>query len=129
MRRYTRKLATFVTLAFVLSIFTPLLLCGGTSFTKAEASDCCRAMDFKCHKNEGDGPCCKHQSIAPLNLAITSAVELAPAQPLTTIGLLPVIANSGLLASQCRHQLFIFSSGHSPPETVPLFLINSTLLI
>jgi hypothetical protein len=129
MRQYTRKIARLLTVAFVLSAFTPLLLCGGSSFTKAEASDCCRAMDFKCHKNDGNGACCQHQSVAPLNLAITSALKLAPPQPLATIGLLPVVATGGVLGSQSCHQVFDFLPGHSPPGTVPLFLFHSTLLI
>src|SRR2546423_13126527 len=126
MRRYTRKLARVLTAAFVLSIFTPLLLCGGTSFTKVEASDCCRAMDSKCHKTNGDDPCCKHQSVAPLNLAISSAPQLAPPQALVAFSLLPVVLGTAPVSSQFHRQFFQFFHGHSPPEAVPLFLFHST---
>ncbi|PYV02372.1 MAG: hypothetical protein DMG26_11530 [Acidobacteria bacterium] len=129
MYRYSRRLAQLLTLAFLASIFAPFLLCGGGSLTQAEASDCCRAMQFKCHKSDGDGACCKHQTVAPLHLAITSPSELRPPQPLATLGLLPVAASGGLLGTQSPHQLFDLFSGHSPPETAPLFLLNSTLLI
>lgn len=129
MRRYSRRLAKFLTVAFVVSIFTPLLLCGGDSFTKAEASDCCRAMGLKCHKNNSDSACCKHQNVGPLDLAVTSAAQLAPPQPLATIGLFPIVAKGGLLENQTGHRLFELFSGHSPPENVPLFILHSTLLI
>src|SRR5438132_4204177 len=126
MRWYARKVAILLLVGFGLLIFTPLLLCGGSSFSKSEASDCCRAMDYKCHKSEGDGPCCKHESVAPLHLAIHSPSELAPPpQPLATVSLLPIIAND-LFGAQSRHHLFVLIPGHSPPETVSLFLFNST---
>ena len=129
MRATSRKAGQLLTAIFTLSVFAPLLLCGGSSFTKAEASDCCRAMGSQCQKNKSNNPCCKHEAVAPLHLAVTSTSELAPPQPLATISLLPVAASDGLLGRQSRHQLFDFLQGHSPPESVPLFIFHSTLLI
>ena len=127
-RRHVRSLAKLLTLTFGLSAFAPLLLCGGGSPTKTEASACCRAMQFQCHKTDGDSACCKHQSVAPLQPAMASASPLAP-QPLATLGLLPVGVAGGLLANQSRQRLIDSLLVHSPPEGVPLFLFHSTLLI
>lgn len=129
MRRYSREFASLLTLLFAVSGFSPLLLCGGSSFTKAEASDCCRAMQFKCHKNNGDEPCCKHRTVAPLHLALTSTFEVAAPQPPALRTLVPIVAGSELLTRQAGHQFSDLFAGHSPPETVPLFLLHSTLLV
>jgi hypothetical protein len=130
MRRHLRGLAKFVLLAFALSVFTQSLLCGAGSFTKSEASECCRAMLFKCHATEADSACCKHETIAPLHLAITPARLLAPRQPLATVSVLPVAAAAGaLLGNQCGHRIFDLFPAHSPPEGVSLFLLLATFLI
>jgi hypothetical protein len=129
MRRHVRSLARLVTLAFALSLLVPFLLCGAGSVTRVEASACCRAMQFKCHRADGDGACCKHQSVAPVQLGIASASQVAPPQPLATVGVLPVVVTGGLLESQFGNRLFDLSFAHSPPGGVPLFLFHSTFLI
>jgi len=118
-----------MTLAFGLSAFVPFLLCGGGSPTKAEASACCRAMQFKCHKTDGDSACCKHQSVAPLQPAIASASVVAPPQPLATVGVLSITVTGGSLAGQFGDRLLDLFPAHSPPGSVPLFLFHSTFLI
>jgi hypothetical protein len=127
-RRHVRSFARLVTLAFGLSTFAPFLLCGGFP-TKAEASACCRAMQFKCHKADGDSACCKHQRIAPLQPAIASASQATPPQPLATVGLLPAAVTARSLASNFGQLLFDLFPAHSPPGSVPLFLFHSTFLI
>jgi len=129
MRRHVRSLARLVTLAFAVSVFVPFLLCGADSVTKAEASACCRAMQFKCHKTDGESPCCKHQSVAPVQPAISSASQVAPPQPLATVGVLPIAVTGSLLAGQFGDRLFDLFPAHSPPGSVPLFLFHSTFLI
>src|SRR5215472_8029277 len=129
MRRHARRLARSVTLAYALSVFVPFLLCGAGPVTKTESSACCRAMQFKCHKAHGDGPCCKHQSVAPVQSAIASASQVPPLQPLATVGVLPIAVTGGLLGRQFCHRLFDLSPAHAPPGNVPLFLFHSTLLI
>ena len=130
MRRHVRGLAKLVVFAFALSAFTQFLLCGAGSFTKSEASECCRAMQFKCHATEADSACCEHETIAPLHLAITPVRLLAPRQPLATIGVLPVAAAAGaLVGNQCGHRIFDLFPAHSPPEGVSLFLLLATFLI
>src|SRR5215467_277264 len=128
MRRCARKITILLLVGFGLLIFSPLLLCGGSSFTKSEASDCCRAMDYKCNNSKSNGPCCKHESVAPLHLAIHSPSELSPPQPLATVGVLSITGNE-LFGNQSGHHLLILLPGHSPPESVALFLFHSTLLI
>jgi len=123
------SLARLMTLAFALSVFVPFLLCGAGSVTKAEASACCRAMQFKCHKTDGESGCCKHQSVAPVQPAISSASQVAPQQPLAAVGVLPSAFTGGLLGSQFGHRLFDLFPAHSPPGGVPLFLFHSTFLI
>jgi hypothetical protein len=86
-------------------------------------------MQFKCHKKDAEGACCKHQTITPLHLAVTSISELAPPQPVALIGLAPILASGDLLRGQPGHQVFDLFPGHSPPETIPLFIFHSALLI
>jgi hypothetical protein len=129
MRRHMRSLGSLVTLAFALSVFVPFLLCGAGSVTKAEASACCRAMRFKCHKADGDGACCKHQSVAPVPPGITSASQVSPPRPLATVGVLTIAAAGGSLAGQFGDRLFDLFPAHSPPGSIPLFLFHSTFLI
>ncbi|PYV09675.1 MAG: hypothetical protein DMG23_10190 [Acidobacteria bacterium] len=118
MRGQLLNLAKFLIVAFALSIFMPLLLCGGGSFTKAEASNCCRALQFECQQKDGAGACGKHQTITPVHLAVTSASELAPPQPLTLIGLAPVLSSGDLLRGQVGHHLFNLFPRHFPPEAI-----------
>src|SRR6516165_10692347 len=112
-RRHVRSFAKLVTLAFGLSAFAPFLLCGGGSPTKVEASACCRAMQFKCHKTDGDSACCNHQSVAPFQPAIASGSPLAPPQPLATINVLPIPVTGGALAGQFGDRLFDLFPAHS----------------
>ena len=128
-RRHVRSFAKLVTLAFGLSAFAPFLLCGGGFPTKAEASACCRAMQFQCHKTDGESACCKHQSVAPVQPAISSASQVAPPQPLATVGVLPIAVTGSLLAGQFGDRLLDLFPAHSPPGSVPLFLFHSTFLI
>jgi len=128
-RRHVRSFAKLVTLAFGLSAFAPFLLCGGGFPTKAEASACCRAMQFQCHKTNGDSACCKHQSVAPVPPGITSASQVSPSRPLATVGVLPVAVTARSLASHFGQRLFDLFPAHSPPGSVPLFLFHLILLI
>jgi hypothetical protein len=129
MRRHVRSLARLETLAFAISVFVPFLLCGAGLVAKEEASACCRAMQFKCHKTDGDSACCKQQSVAPPQPAIASASQLAPPQPQATVGLLPADLTCGLLGNQSGHRVIEQFPVHSPPDGVPLFLFHSTFLI
>ena len=127
--RHVRSFAKLLTLAFGLSAFAPFLLCGGGSPTKMEASACCRAMQFQCHKTDGESACCKHQSVAPLQPAIASGSPLTPPQPLATVGVLWTPVKGGALAGQFGDRLFDLFPAHAPPGSVPLFLFHSTFLI
>ena len=128
MRRHVRSFAKLLTLAFGLSPFAPFLLCGSGSPTKLEASACCRAMQFKCHKTDGDGACCKHERVTPVQPAIASASHLAP-PPLATVGVLPIAVTGGSRAAQYGDRQLDLFPAHSPPGSVPLFLFHSILLI
>ena len=129
MRRHVRSLARLLTLAFGLSVSVPFLLCGVGPVTSLEASACCRAMQFKCHKADGGSACCKHLSAAPVQPAIASASRLGPPHALATVGVLPVALINRLFPGQLGGRLFDEFAAHSPPGRVPLFLLHSTFLI
>lgn len=130
MRLVLRRLvwpAIFVVLGGFLS---PVLLCGrGAITTEQEASSCCRAMSYACHKSDGGGPCCKHKMTSPAPVAVVTAARgLSCPQPVLLAVLLPSLANFSALPG-LSYVSFPLIGGHSPPGNVPLFVLHSSLLI
>lgn len=97
--------------------------------TEQQESSCCRAMGYACHKSAGGGPCCKHKMTAPAPVAVVTAARgLSCPQPVLLAVLLPPLAIFSALPGS-SHVSFPLMGGHSPPGNVPLFVLNSSLLI
>jgi hypothetical protein len=111
-------------------LLAPTLICGADSRTPQEAaSACCRAMNFACHQRNTSSACCEHEGPPPPEVAVVSTVKkVARSQPLATIALFPVQPSAEAARQQGR-ELPSFFPGHSPPTDIPLFLLNSILLI
>jgi hypothetical protein len=124
-----RVLVRLLAISLVFSVLGPSLVCGGGPTTTREASDCCRAMHFACHKAKGGGTCCKHQAsaAAPLAVAALSRSPIAPQPSFTAAFLAAGSALQPLLPSASFSNLS--AARHPPPTGPPLFLVNSALLI
>ncbi len=124
-----RGLARFLAASLVFSLLGPSVLCGGGFTTKQDATDCCRAMHFACHKRDGNGSCCKHEASAPTPVAVAPRPHgLADRQIQATSALLRALNPSPLLAPAARF-CFALLEDHPPPRHVPLFLLHSIFLI
>ena len=124
-----RGLARFLAAALVFSTSGPSVLCGGGVTTKQDATDCCRAMHFACHKRDGNGSCCKHDVSAPAPMAVAPRPHsLVDKQPRATGSFLPAIDPLPLLVPAARSGLAL-SEDHPPPQDVPLFLLHSIFRI
>ncbi len=124
-----RVLPRLLAISLVFSVLGPGLVCGDGPTTKQEASDCCRAMHFACHKTNGGGTCCKHQASAraPLAVATLARSPVAPQPSFTAAFLAASSAFEPLVPSASFSTQS--AARHPPPTGPPLFLLHSALLI
>lgn len=122
-----RAVARVVALSLVFSLLGPALLCGLPPAPPNDASDCCRAMRFACHEQDGNRVCCNQPVSTPSLVAVPTQVRrlVNPLPSLT--GALLSAAETPLLA--LRSVCLSSTSLHPPPGNVPLFLLHSALLI
>src|SRR5487761_171634 len=128
MRRGLKSAGGCLVLLVGVSFLAPAFQCGGGSTTAAETMACCRSMGSACHKAHGNGACCKHQ-VSGLSsmIAAPPSAHVSGVQASLSAALLPAAACD--LTTRPEHRFFSFSVAHSPPASVPLFLLHSTLLI
>jgi hypothetical protein len=128
MRRLSRNLTGTLILTLMALVFGPLLLCGSGPMSKAEASACCRAMHFQCHRDGRTSACCEHQEFAPLHVTLSTAQDSVAMHPQIAGTVLGSVPTLNVPQPRSAWDLFPVSS-HSPPKLVPLFLRNSSLRI
>lgn len=124
----TRWLARTLALALTLALLTPTLMCGWSPATEKDAQACCRAMHMACHRGHANSACCQSKPSTPQLTAVTQPLRshFTAMRPEQT-AVLPATVQGPAM-----HWNYLDSpqtSGHSPPGRVPVFLINSTLLI
>lgn len=120
----TRVLA----LGVAVTLLVPAFLCGWSPATEKDAQACCRAMQMSCHRSQQSSACCQSKPSTPQLVAVTQPArsDSAAAQPEQT-SVLPAATGQAMMrwAYWCTPEV----GGHSPPGRVPVFLLNSTLLI
>jgi len=129
MRPLSRLLAGTLTVTLVLLVFGPFLLCGGGSTNKAEMATCCRAMHFQCHKKDGLSSCCDHETVDALHVTLSIARDGNSVQPQLAWAPLADAVRTDEWHARAGYSTFPLSPIHSPPQSTPLFLRHSTLLI
>ncbi|HKS97294.1 MAG TPA: hypothetical protein VJV74_14320 [Terriglobia bacterium] len=133
-RRFTRRSsfrlpARLVAVLLPLSLLAPTLLCGVQAISPRDASACCRAMKFACHRGDTYSACCERQAPEPSRLAIIAPVRKSThSQPMLAVSLLPIAAMNAT-PSGWQRAPSASDTGHAPPGEVPLFLLHSILLI
>jgi|SRR5579863_3476077 len=120
--------ARCVTAVLSLTLLAPALACGATRAVPAQASACCRAMNFACHER-GGLVCCEHPRPQDGGLALASPVRtVTRSQPEGATVLLPAASILGASPALSRARAG-FSAGYSPPPLALPFLLHSVLLI
>ncbi len=124
----SRWLARALALSLALALLAPTLMCGCSPATEKDAQACCRAMQMACHRGQANSACCQSKPSAPQLVAVTQPPRsgLTAMQPMQTSVLPAAVQRPAMLWSYLSLPV---AGGHAPPGRVPVFLINSTLLI
>jgi hypothetical protein len=127
-RWLARSLARALAFSLALAFLAPTLMCGWSPATAKEAQACCRAMQMACHRGHAASACCQSKPSTPQLVAVTQP----PRSDLKAIQLERTTVLLAAVQRPAAHWSYLSSpvaGGHSPPGGVPVFLINSTLLI
>ncbi len=119
--------ARTLALSLALALLAPTLMCGWSPATEKDAQTCCRAMQMACHRGQENSACCQSKPSAPQLVAAMQRLRsgFTAVQPVQ-MAVLPAMRRRAMHWSYLSLPV---AGGHSPPGGVPVFLINSTLLI
>jgi hypothetical protein len=109
-----------------LSLVAPAFVCDSPE-SPEEATACCRAMKFTCHKPNASEPCCRKQPSARAQVGVAptwraAQVPLSAASPLAAFPVAP-------LPQGRTHCILPLFGGLPPPIGPPPLLLKSVLLI
>ncbi len=127
-RRAPLTIARIVVFSVAVSFLAPALACASGMRTAPNASACCRAMRYTCHKAGDNISCCQQRGPLPVPPALAasghSTYNLDRPITFSTLAAPP----NHSVATGAPRALSIFA-GLSPPGREPLFLLHSSLLI